>query len=148
MVLADYAERARTKAVIDYAFHLIVANPDKATIEHDLPQAIAQGIRSFKVFTTYERLRLADEQILEVMAVARKHGALVMVHAENHGVISWLGERMIGQGIEIGRQLAGFSEPRFPRLAFGQETAKRFERFLRRGALTEDAGGEEQNKSG
>ena len=97
-VLADYAERARTKAVIDYAFHLIVANPDRATIERDLPHAIAQGIRSFKVFTTYERLRLTDEQILEVMAVARKHGALVMVHAENHGVISWLGERMIGQG--------------------------------------------------
>lgn len=67
VVLADYAERARTKAVNDYAFHLIVANPDKATIEYDLPQAIAQGIRSFKVFTTYERLRLADEQILEVM---------------------------------------------------------------------------------
>jgi dihydropyrimidinase len=32
------------------------------------------------------------------MAVARKHGALVMVHAENHGVISWLGGRMVGQG--------------------------------------------------
>lgn len=98
VVLADYAERARAKAVIDYAFHLIVANPDRATVERDLPQAIAEGIRSFKVFTTYERLRLADEQILEVMAVARKHGALVMVHAENHGVISWLGERMVRQG--------------------------------------------------
>src|SRR5260221_3815466 len=30
-VLADYAGRARAKAVIDYAFHLIVANPDQAT---------------------------------------------------------------------------------------------------------------------
>jgi dihydropyrimidinase len=97
-VLADYAERARTKAVIDYAFHLIVANPDEATLVRDLPNAIAQGIRSFKIYTTYERLRLTDEQILDVMAVARTHGALMMVHAENHGVISWLGERMIDQG--------------------------------------------------
>jgi dihydropyrimidinase len=97
-VLADYAERARAKAIIDYAFHLIVANPDEATLVRDLPDAIARGIRSFKIFTTYDRLRLSDEQILDVMAVARKHGALVMVHAENHGVISWLGERMIGQG--------------------------------------------------
>ena len=32
-VLADYAERARAKAVIDYAFHLIVANPDEATLQ-------------------------------------------------------------------------------------------------------------------
>jgi dihydropyrimidinase len=97
-VLADYHERARTKAVIDYAFHLIVANPDEATLARDLPEAIAQGIRSFKIFTTYDRMRLADEQILDVMAVARKHGALVMVHAENHGVISWLGARMVHQG--------------------------------------------------
>ena len=97
-VLADYHERARTKAVIDYAFHLIVTNPDQATLANDLPHAIAQGIRSFKIFTTYEKMRLTDEQILDVMAVARKHGGLVMVHAENHGVISWLGGRLVEQG--------------------------------------------------
>ena len=97
-VLADYAERARTKAVIDYAFHLIVANPDEATLTRDLPRAIDEGVRSFKIYMTYERLHLTDQQILDVMAVARKHGALVMVHAENHGVISWLGNRMVEQG--------------------------------------------------
>jgi dihydropyrimidinase len=75
-----------------------VANPDEATITRDLPAAIGQGIRSFKIYTTYEKLRLVDEEVLEVFAVARKHGALVMVHAENHGVISWLADRMIGQG--------------------------------------------------
>ena len=98
VVLKDYAERARTKAVIDYGFHLIVANPDQPTLERDLPDAIAQGIRSFKIYTTYERLYVNDRQVLDVMAVARKHGALVMVHAENHGVISWLADRMIDQG--------------------------------------------------
>ena len=97
-VLADYSMRARTKAVIDYGFHLIVANPDEATLGRDLPAAIAQGIPSFKIYTTYEKLRLVDEQVLDVFAVARKHGALVMVHAENHGVISWLGDRLIDQG--------------------------------------------------
>lgn len=97
-VLANYHERARTKAVIDYAFHLIVANPDHATLVNDLPHAISQGVRSFKIFTTYERMRLTDEQILDVMAVARRHGGLVMVHAENHGVISWLGGRLVEQG--------------------------------------------------
>src|SRR5918993_1907967 len=91
-VLADYHERARTKAVIDYAFHLIVANPDPQTLDVDLPAAIEQGIRSFKVYMTYDRLHVTDQQILDVMAVARRAGALVMVHAENHGVISWLGE--------------------------------------------------------
>ncbi len=97
-VHADYAQRAREKAVIDYGFHLIIANPDEATLTRDLPAAIEQGIRSLKIYTTYEKLRLIDEQVLDVFAVARKHGALVMVHAENHGVISWLGERLVAQG--------------------------------------------------
>src|SRR5262245_37812241 len=98
VVLKDYAERARTKAVIDYAFHLIIANPDEATLKRDLPDAIAQGISSFKIYMTYDLLHVTDTQILDVMAVARKHGALVMVHAENYGVISWLADRMLDQG--------------------------------------------------
>ena len=97
-VLADYHERARTKAVIDYGFHLIIANPDPQTLTVDLPAAIEQGIRSFKVYMTYDRIHLTDQQILDVMAVARRSGALVMVHAENHGIISWLTGRMIDQG--------------------------------------------------
>ena len=102
-VLADYHERARAKAVIDYGFHLIVANPDEQTLGTDLPAAIASGIRSFKIFMTYDRMRLHDEQILDVMAAARRHGALVMVHAENHGVISWLAGRMVRQGNTLPR---------------------------------------------
>jgi dihydropyrimidinase len=101
--LADYHERARTKAVIDYGFHLIIANPDEQTLERDLPAAIASGVRSFKIFMTYDRMRLHDEQILDVMAVARKHGALMMVHAENHGIISWLAGRMVKQGNTLPR---------------------------------------------
>jgi dihydropyrimidinase len=97
-VLADYHRRAAEKAVIDYGFHLIVANPDADTLATDLPQAIGTGIRSFKIFMTYDRMRLHDEQILDVLMTARSHGALVMVHAENHGIISWLAGRMVGQG--------------------------------------------------
>lgn len=102
-VLADYHERAREKAVIDYAFHLILANPDEATLGTHLPEAIRGGIRSFKIFMTYDRMRLHDEQILDVMAAARREGALVMVHAENHGVISWLANRMVKQGNTLPR---------------------------------------------
>jgi len=102
-VLADYHERARTKAVIDYGFHLIIANPDEKTLARDLPDAIGSGIRSFKIFMTYERMRLHDEQILDVMAAARREGALVMVHAENHGIISWLAGRMVKQGNTLPR---------------------------------------------
>jgi dihydropyrimidinase len=37
------------------------------------------------------------------MAAARREGALVMVHAENHGMISWLAGRMVKQGNTLPR---------------------------------------------
>lgn len=102
-VLAQYHQVAQTKAVVDYSFHLIITNPDQATLDLDLPAAISSGIRSFKIFMTYERMRLQDEEILEVMAVARRNDALVMVHAENHGIITWLSGRMLKQGNKLPR---------------------------------------------
>lgn len=75
-----------------------MANPDEQTIGTDLPAAIETGVRSFKIFMTYDRMRLHDEQILDVLATARAHGALTMVHAENHGMISWLAGKMVGAG--------------------------------------------------
>lgn len=97
-VLADYALRARTKAVIDYGFHLILANPDEQALTQDLPAAIAAGITSLKVYMTYDALRLDDHQLLDVLAVADREGALVMVHAENHDMIRWLAHRLLARG--------------------------------------------------
>ena len=97
-VVADYAQRAAAKAVIDYGFHLILANPDDQAMRHDLPQAIRDGITSLKVYMTYDRMKLDDYQMLDVLALAQREGALVMVHAENHDVIKWLAQRRLDRG--------------------------------------------------
>lgn len=97
-VLDDYARRAREKAVIDYAFHLIVTRVDEQALKHDIPQAIRDGITSIKVFMTYARMKLDDYSILELMSVADREGALMMVHAENDDVIRWLADRLTGLG--------------------------------------------------
>ncbi|HJM49170.1 MAG TPA: dihydropyrimidinase [Alphaproteobacteria bacterium] len=97
-VVKDYHARAAEKAVIDYAFHLIISDPTEQVLGQELPALIADGYTSFKVYTTYDMLRLDDYQMLEVLALARREGALVMVHAENHEVIRWLGERLLEGG--------------------------------------------------
>jgi dihydropyrimidinase len=97
-VVQDYSERARSKAVIDYGFHLILANPDEQTMSHDLPEALRNGISSLKVYMTYDSMMLDDHQLLDVFELAREHGALVMVHAENHDIIKWLAKRLIERG--------------------------------------------------
>ena len=97
-VVADYHACAAPKAVIDYAFHLIVSDPDEQALRHDLPKLISEGYTSFKVYMTYDMLKLDDYQILEVLDVARRNGALVMVHAENNDIIKWIAKRLLDNG--------------------------------------------------
>lgn len=97
-VVADYARRAEEKAVIDYAFHLILTDPSEEALASHLPALIRDGITSFKVFMTYKALKLGDEQILDVLTVADREGALVMVHAENNDIIDWMVRHLQAQG--------------------------------------------------
>jgi len=47
---------------------------------------------------TYDRLKVDDEQLLNVLQAARDNRAMVCVHAENHGMISWMGKRLVKHG--------------------------------------------------
>src|ERR1700704_1423627 len=107
-VVKDYHACAEFKAAIDYAFHLIISDPTEQVTGQELPALIKDGYTSFKIYTTYDALKLDDRQILNVLSVARRERALVMVHAENHDVISWLSERLLA---------AGHSAPRFHGIA-------------------------------
>ena len=94
----DYHRRAEGKACIDYAFHLIVSDPTPRVLADELPRLIRDGYTSFKIYMTYDDLRLSDREILEVMDLARREGAMVMVHAENSDAIGWLSDRLIAAG--------------------------------------------------
>lgn len=96
--VTDYHERARTKAVIDYGFHLIIGEPTDKVLNEELPAAIKAGITSFKVYMTYPKWRLEDYQLLDVLMVAEREGALVMVHAENDDMIRWIAKRLLDRG--------------------------------------------------
>jgi dihydropyrimidinase len=97
-VVDDYAGRAAEKAVVDYGFHLIIADPNERAMNEELPAMIRRGITSFKVYMTYDLLRLTDDQLLDVLAAADRERALVMVHAENHEIIKWIAKRLLERG--------------------------------------------------
>ena len=111
-----YAALAR-KSVIDYCFHVIVNDPSDAVIEEELPELIAAGHRSIKVFMTYPSNRLDDAQLLRVFACARRHGALVCVHAENHDAIMWMTDRLLEAGLTAPRYHAWSKPPAVEREA-------------------------------
>jgi dihydropyrimidinase len=110
-VVEDYSALAARGAIIDHAFHLMVANPDAQTIQQDLPALIRAGHRSVKLFMTYDQVQVNDEQLLDVLLAARANGALVCVHAENHGMLKWMGERLVTRGY-IAPRYHAVSHPR------------------------------------
>ncbi|MCB2004335.1 MAG: dihydropyrimidinase [Rhodoferax sp.] len=104
----DYHRRAEGLAHVDYAFHLIVSDPTATVLNDELPALIGEGYTSFKIYMTYDDLKLDDGQILDVLSVAREHGAMAMVHAENADCIEWLTRRL---------EAAGRTAPRFHALS-------------------------------
>lgn len=96
--LKSYHKLAEAKCHIDVSFHLIISDPTTTVLGQELPALVEDGYTSFKVFMTYEGLALADKELLEVFACARKTGALVMVHAENYDAIRFLTEQLERDG--------------------------------------------------
>ena len=94
----DYHERAEGRAHVDHAFHLIVSDPTEEVLKNELPQLIAEGYTSFKIYMTYDDLKLNDGQILDVLDDARSHDAMAMIHAENADCIEWLTKRLEASG--------------------------------------------------
>jgi dihydropyrimidinase len=82
--------KADGKAAIDFSFHMNLTKFD-ARIAADIPSLVDMGITTLKTFTAYNgRLRLQDGEIFQAMRIAREHGMLVLLHAENGDVIDLL----------------------------------------------------------
>ena len=66
-VVAAYHALATKGSVIDYAFHMIIADPTEETVTSDIPAMVEQGMGSIKIFMTYDRLKVEDEKLLDVL---------------------------------------------------------------------------------
>src|SRR5580692_993727 len=95
--LAEYHRRAKL-AMVDYSFHQIITDPSDEVVWKQVPQVVASGVRSLKVFLTYEPSHLDDRQFLRVLSAARRNGALVTVHCENYEAIGWRTEALMADG--------------------------------------------------
>jgi dihydropyrimidinase len=89
---------ADPKAAIDFSFHMNITHFDDQ-VAAEIGQLAGVGVTSIKVFTAYNnRLRLSDGDIFKVMRLARQHGILTMVHAENGDVIETLVAEALAAG--------------------------------------------------
>jgi dihydropyrimidinase len=82
--LKQWHEKARGKAVGDYAFHMVVTDFNDKTREEIRDLVEKEGVTSFKTFMAYKgALMIDDRQMIGLMNEVKKWGGLVTVHAEN-----------------------------------------------------------------
>jgi dihydropyrimidinase len=102
--LSWYHGLAEGNCHIDVSFHLIVSDPTPQVLGQELPALAEEGYTSFKMFMTYEGLKLTDREILETMMAAKLSGARAMIHAENDDAINFLRDQA---------EMAGDTAPKF-----------------------------------
>jgi dihydropyrimidinase len=95
--LESRLEAAADNAYCDYSFHLILRQVTDDTVA-DMAEAVRRGLPSFKIYMAYEGFRLADDQILRALSVAKELGALVCFHAEDGMLVSFATEQLVGAG--------------------------------------------------
>lgn len=90
--------KASNKAVIDYGFHIIVAD-FTPQVEAELADLPGEGITSFKLFLAYKGAQMVDDRtVVRTLHQAKQSGALVMVHAENGDAADFLVELNLAAG--------------------------------------------------
>lgn len=96
--IAAWDAKAEGKAAIDYGYHMIIADMNEGVFEElgGLPE---RGITSFKIFMAYRGAMMVDDiTLLKALDRAKRHGALVMVHAENGDAADYLRDKFVAEG--------------------------------------------------
>lgn len=114
-----WQRKADGKAVIDYGLHLAVTDANEDVLA-EMASMIAKGYTSYKLFMTYDGLRVNDDVMLKALLQAKTHGGLISVHAENYYIIDYWVKEFLA---------SGKTEPKYhalsrPPLAEGEATGR------------------------
>jgi len=95
--LARFREEGEAGSVLDFALHGGLF--DAKTQAGEIPEAIAQGVTSFKMFMTYAKLgwMTDDYQLMRVLDILGRAGGMGMVHAENGLATDYLQDKFIDE---------------------------------------------------
>lgn len=119
--LNAWYERAKGRAVCDYAFHVVVTDFNEK-VRSEIQELVEKdGVTSFKTFMAYKgALMIDDRQMIGLMNEAKKHGALVTVHAENGD----LADSLIQENRAKGNLAPGFHALSRPEIVESEATGR------------------------
>ncbi len=92
-------KQADPVVTVDYGLHLIVTDVNDDSLA-ELAALRAEGVTTLKVYTVYEEdgLKLDDGALHRLMGQAAKDDLMVVLHAENAGIVEHLRARAVAKG--------------------------------------------------
>ena len=95
--LNTWKAKAKGKAVFDYGFHIAICDLTKGVL-NEIPNAVAEGVTSFKTFLAYKgTLMIDDGALFQILKKSKEAGALVMIHAENGDIVDLMVKELLAQ---------------------------------------------------
>ena len=90
--------KAEGKSACDFTFHMGVSRYDQKA-EGELKEIVKAGISSFKVFLAYKNFfGVTDEELYNVLRLAKKLGVIVTAHCENAELVAQLQQKLLAEG--------------------------------------------------
>ncbi|MGE0503618.1 MAG: dihydropyrimidinase [Rhizobiaceae bacterium] len=128
--LSHRRKQADAAATVDYGLHLIATDVNVETLA-ELGQLRAEGVASLKVYSVYEEdgLKLEDGAFHALMQQAARDDLMIVLHAENAGIV----ERLRAEAVA-----AGNTHPRWHALT--RPPITEIEAIQRAVAFSEDTG--------
>ena len=92
-------EQIEATAVVDFGLHFTLEN--RPYILDGLPQALAMGVTSYKMFMAYKKRpgrMCEDDYICKAMDIVAAGGGVMQLHCENGNIIDYLENKLIAEG--------------------------------------------------
>jgi len=86
-----WLSKAQDKSSCDYGFHMAISDWNES-VSNEIPEMIDRGVTSFKLYMTYDDMKVNDKEIYQILKRLKEAGGITGVHCENSGVISALVE--------------------------------------------------------
>ncbi|MEM5774201.1 MAG: dihydropyrimidinase [Anaerolineaceae bacterium] len=106
--VAERKALAENRAVIDYGMHMALISGVPSFLD-EIPDVVAAGIPSFKMYSTYAH-KMTDVEMIQAMSVIAEAGGIPMVHCESDAIVEHLRGKLVAEG-RLGPQYHPASRP-------------------------------------